>query len=369
MRALIVSSQTRVKSALETVLREAGIESQAVPVEPLAGALKALSDGRPQMLIVDLSPAPDAAMGVLRAGRQALDGTILAVGPVSESKLHLRAVREGADHYLVEEELAEELQTILARMRRQAVTMKLAPKGKLLAIIASSAGTGGSTLAVNLAAALAQKFQDCVLIDLNLRGGDLASLLNLHPNHTLAEICTNAARLDRVMFERSLVAHESGVRLLAPTLSLDEMTQVSAQGVQQAIELARSISPYVVVDLDDYFHAEQAQTLRQADQILLVVRLDFTSLRGARKTLDRLESMGIDRAKIQLVVNRCGQSQELPVAKVEEVLMGKVAHQIPDDVKTVNHANNHGIPAVIEAPWSKFSRSVTQLAASLNGQG
>lgn len=370
MRALIVSSQPRVTTELEKVLHQAGIESRAVPVEPLGGALKAVEDLRPGLLIVDLARTPDSAIAVLRQGRQVLDGTVLAVGPVNDPKLHATAMREGADHYLVEEALTEELEAILARVRRQSRTMKAEPprRGKLIAVLASTAGAGGSTLAVNLATALAQKHQDCVLIDLNLRGGDLATLLNLRPSHTLAELCANITRLDSVMFERSLIAHESGVRLLAPTQSLDDMAQISSQGVEQVINLALSVSPYVVIDLDDYFHVEQIQTLRQADQILLVLRLDFTCLRNARRVLDQLESKGIDRARVRLVVNRYGQAQELPVTKVEEVLSERITHYVPDDSKTVNHANNHGIPAVVEAPWSKFSRSVAQMVTNLNGQ-
>ena len=51
------------------------------------------------------------------------------------------------------------------------------------------------------------------------------------------------------MFERSLVKHPSGVHLLAPPLHLVDIAQVVPAVVSQAIDLARSIFPSVVVDL------------------------------------------------------------------------------------------------------------------------
>jgi pilus assembly protein CpaE len=245
---------------------------------------------------------------------------------------------------------------------------KAAETGRVISVLSPSGGSGSSTLAVNLATALAREQKSCILIDLNLGSGDLASLLDLKPAHTLADLCRISSRMDRAIFERSLVRHDCGVALLSPSRSFADISQVTTQGVCDTLILARNLSPYVVVDLDDSFHSEQTQTLRHSDVILLVLRLDFTSLRNTRRTLDHLEQLQVSRQRVQLVVNRYGQPQELPSAKAEEALGMKITHFIPDDPKTINRANNNGIPAVIESPSAKVSKSVYQLAASLNGQ-
>ena len=103
--------------------------------------------------------------------------------------------------------------------------------------------------------------------------GDLASLLDLHPEHTLADLCQNVAHMDRTMLERSLVRHDSGVRLLAPPRRFGDVSLITPQGVRQALSVARLLFPYLVVDLDRSFGPEQVQALRQADVILLVLRL------------------------------------------------------------------------------------------------
>jgi pilus assembly protein CpaE len=240
--------------------------------------------------------------------------------------------------------------------------------GRTIAVLAPNGGGGSSTLAVNVAAVLAKEHKTSLLFDLKLASGDLAALLDLKPTHNLAELCQNVARMDRIMFERSLVTHASGIHLLAPPRAFADIGYVTAEGVAQALYLARSLFPYVVVDLDHSFREEQLQVLRQADVILLVLRLDFASLCNGRRTLDYLEQLGIARDRLRVVVNRYGQPKEIPAAKAEEALGCKIAHYVPDDPKTVNRAHNNGVPAVLESPRAPVSRSVARLASSVNGR-
>lgn len=65
---------------------------------------------------------------------------------------------------------------------------------------------------------------------------------------------------------------------------------------------------------------------------------------------------------MKLAINRYGQPNELPAAEAEEALGGKLAYYIPDDPKTVNGANNTGIPAVLKAPTAKVTQAIVQMA-------
>ena len=57
--------------------------------------------------------------------------------------------------------------------------------------------------------------------------------------------------------------------------------------------MARVRFPYVVADLDNAFGAEQVEALWQSDVILLVLRLDYTSVRNTRRVLDNLAELGV----------------------------------------------------------------------------
>ena len=67
------------------------------------------------------------------------------------------------------------------------------------------------------------------------------------------------------------------------------------------------------------------------------------------------------------MVNRHGQPREVPAAKAEEALGVKFFHLIPEDARTVNGANNNGVPLVLEYPSAKVARSIAALVQSLNG--
>ena len=87
-----------------------------------------------------------------------------------------------------------------------------------------------------------------------------------------------------------------------------------------------------------------------------------------QRAVDYLRGLGISPERLRLVANRYGQPKEVPYAKAEEALGMKISHYVPDDPKTINAANNNGAPAVLEYPRARVSRSVAQLAASVNGR-
>jgi len=332
---------------------------------PFEQAEEVLARGRVDMLVVVLSPTPDRALNLLRKTRARVAGPVLAVGLASDSKLILRTLHEGADHYLDETDLEGQLDAVLLRLQIKEEGIRT-PAGRLIALLGSSGGSGTSTLATNLAAVLARDAGRCALIDLKPGVGDLAALLDLKPTHTLADLCLNAGRMDRAMFESALVAHANGVHLLAPPQMYEDIRLVTAGGVQKTLNLVREAFRFTVVDLEDCYHEEQVVVLRQADFILLVFRLDFTSLRSTRRILDYLEQAGMSGDRVRLVINRYGQAKELPLSEAENALGRKIAHLIPDDPKTINAANNAGEPAVSRTPSAKVSHSIVQLANTLS---
>ncbi|MHC4180254.1 MAG: hypothetical protein ACYSWU_22340, partial [Planctomycetota bacterium] len=59
------------------------------------------------------------------------------------------------------------------------------------------------------------------------------------------------------------------------------------------LAMARVRFPYVVADLENHFGEEQAEALWQSDLVVLVVRLDYTSVRNTRRVLDNFLELGI----------------------------------------------------------------------------
>ena len=364
MAAFIVSDHESTGSRIRDVLTFGGQECPSSHILPLESASGRLGrETQVDLVIVALPTDRERGLEMIPGFSRMAAGKVLAVGPTTDAKLVLRALRAGAADFVDVEDLETELDAAIRRMEAEANAP--AQPGRLIAVLAPNGGAGSSTIAVNLSAALARDHRDVGLLDMKLESGDLAAMLDLRPTFTLGDLCHNASRLDRVMFERSLVKHHTGVHLLAPPHRLSDARDVRPDGVGLAISLGRASFPFVVADLDHTYREEQWVAIRQADEILVAFRLDFSSLRNTRRALEHLEEEGIDRAKIRLVVNRYGQPQEVPASKAEEALGRKIGHYIPEDPKAVNRANNHGVPVVVEAPSAKVSRALTRLAAEL----
>jgi pilus assembly protein CpaE len=365
MQAFIVTDDFTTPEKARSALLRAGFDCPAGNVVSLDRAAAHPPAGA-DLVVVALSPDPERGLAAVARLRATVTSPVIAVGPGSDPRLVLRAVRAGAADFIDEQDVGTELTAALGRIRGALV--RLPEPARTIAVLSPSGGRGASTVAANIATTLAAKGGSALLVDLKLRNGDLAALLDLKPAHDLAELCQNVEHMDRTLFERSLTPHESGVKLLAPPRWIPDAAFVTPDGVGLVIGLAKSVFPYVVMDVDNTFAPEQVLALREADVIVLVMRLDFASLRNAKRAIEYAAHVGIDRDKIRVVVNRYGQAKELPAARVEEALGVKIAHFVPEDQKTVNRANNNGIPVVRESPSARVSKSLMTLAASVNGR-
>jgi pilus assembly protein CpaE len=367
MPAFIVADHGSTASRISEILKFGGHDCPSSHVLTLDGATARLGrEAAIDLVVVALSPDIERGLGMLPMISRLAPGKVLAVGPAADSKLVLRALRGGADDYVDSAELESELEAAIARLVEAA--RGPSQSGRLVALLSPNGGSGSSTIAANLAAALAKQHKSAALIDLKLEAGDLSALLDLKPTYTLADLCRNSSKLDRVMFDRSLAKHDSGVGLLAAPHHLDDIALIRPDGVAQALALARACFPFVVVDLDHSYREEQRVVLRQADFVLVPFRLDFASLRNVRRALEHLDGLDIPAERVHLVVNRYGQPLEVPAGKAEEAMGRKIAHYIPEDAKAINRANNHGVPVIIEAPSARVSKSLIQLSMMIDGR-
>jgi len=340
--------------------------SHLVPLEVVKDRAARL---HPALVVLALGTDHERSLYMLRALRQTVDSYLVVIGPADNSKLILRAMQEGADEYLDENVLEGEIGGAIVRFKahRSTAAVELEQPGRVISVVASSGGSGASTVAANISAALAKAHGTCGLIDLRMSAGDLAPLFNIRPNYSLAHLAENLERIDEEMFDQLFGRHASGVHLLAAPCGFG-VHKVTDRVVRQAIAMARRRFPYVVIDIDRSLGGEQVEALWQSEVILIVVRLDYISLRNTRRTMDYLKELGLDLDRVSLVVNRYGEGQQLSVAAAEESLGKKIVHSIPNDPSRINAAINAGSPVLLRRPFAKISRRLGTLAQSVNGQ-
>lgn len=368
MRVLAVGDPESVGNHFGHTLRQAqlrvGIEPQPTGVTRLSCWRQVWDDA--ETLVLMLPHAVERGLATLEEmARENACGTrrIVVVGP-ADGKLVLRTRRLGASHYIDAAELESELEETLRELRDEAAATGRA--GRLIAVLGPSGGSGASTLAVNLAATLASEHGQAGLVDLKLGAGVLEAMLALSPRANLADFCRAAEGLDPRTFEQMLTSHSSGVQLLAAP-SRDELDAVSTEGIRHALAKARARFPHVIVDVDRTFAAEQLAALREADVILMPLRLDFASVRNAYQAQRTLEELEVDPERIRLIASRFGQPRELPREKAELALGGRFFHALPEDAGTVHEALHQGIPLVVGQPKCRLANHYRELARNLSG--
>jgi len=368
MQAYVVSDNAKLAAQVREVLLKERCDCPESHIVPLAQAAKVAEPA--ELVVVVMSPDPEKAFTTLKTLSPLMRKTdkkkhILAVGP-ADAMLILRTIRE-ANAYVDETNLQSGMEQELGNIQTQ--DKALEKPGKVFAVLAPSGGSGSSMVAANLAVVLAREHKSCALFDLKLGAGVLDALLDIKPTRTLADLCRNKNSMDGQMFDQLLARHPgSGAYLMAAPTAFEDVDCVDPEGIKQALAMARRRYPYVIVDMDRVFTNEQLEVLHSADVILLILRLDFTSLRNCRQTLEHLDKFGVGRQRVKLVFNRHGQLREVSLRSAEDALGMRAFKAIPEDPRTVNKAINNGVPVVVDSPRSTVARAIMEMAKALHDE-
>src|SRR5919199_2523211 len=155
----------------------------------------------------------------LRLWRPAL-GVILVRARV-DTGLLAEAMRAGVRDVVGERNIAglheavRRTQELAAAIRQQTpgTAAPGRPRGRIITVFSAKGGCGKTTLATNMAAALADKGRrEVCLVDLDLAFGDVAIALQLFPAHTIADAVPLGEYVDFGAVQALLTPHSPGLR-------------------------------------------------------------------------------------------------------------------------------------------------------------
>lgn len=160
--------------------------------------------------------------------------------------------------------------------------------GKVLMVTSLLENEGKSTVAVNLALAMAQKHERVLLIDCDLRKPACHALLEQKSvAHGVRDILAGKAGVaDAILREK-----KSGLYLLLEKRGGSNSGDlVASEGMQNLIEWARTEFDYVILDLPPMAEVSDAESIMEyADASLLVVRQNTAAAPAINKAVSALD--------------------------------------------------------------------------------
>ena len=162
-------------------------------------------------------------------------------------------------------------------------------KSKVLLVTSVAENEGKSTVAVNIALALAQKRERVVLIDGDLRRPSLYKLLSrkVPLSGELASFLEGNRSADKLM----QCDQSSGLHMILGTRSCPNSTElVAGKQMRGLIDAVRKVSDYVVIDSPPMALMADAEILSEyADVSLLIVRQNMSQAGQINDAIDALE--------------------------------------------------------------------------------
>jgi Flp pilus assembly CpaE family ATPase len=284
-------------------------------------------------------------------------GTWLAID-TRESVASLRAAVAGgaAGYFLWPGEREALLRAVTASVAR---TGPDRGRARIVGVHAARGGAGTTFVATHLAAALARRGVDCVLLDLDPLHADVAAALGVPDQdvHTLGELIPLAEELDLEQLREALWRHPEGFTTLPPPPP-QEAAAVPAGALRLLVHTAATGCDVLVLHLPRNL-GELDGTLQEVTRIIEVVNLDVLAFRATSRALEAVDPLGPSE-RISFVVNRARPAEVTP-ADVERVFGVPPLAVIPSD-RAVGRAQDHGqlIPA-----RSRIGRVFTRLAAAV----
>lgn len=238
--------------------------------------------------------------------------------------------------------------------------------GEIVAVYSAKGGTGKSIIASNLAAMLARDSdRPVVLLDADFQFGDLAVMLGIKPERSLADIVAAFDRLDETMLQSVLSYHEdSGVCVLSSPPSPSVGDFMSGKDMERLLDVLSSYAGHVVVDMQSHLDDAMVSVLLRATQLVLVGCSEIPALKDMKTGMQLLRKVGVSLDSAHLVINRVAKPDEIDVRQIERTLHMRVDAVVGDD-HAVPRSVRSRCPLVVGHPESAFATAMEDIAYML----
>jgi len=324
----------------------------------------------PNLLIVETQAQGAAVLGELeKLAAVCNENTkVIVVGRSNDVQLYRELVRRGVSEYLVGPSSPLQFIETISGLY---VSPTSAPIGRVVVFTSARGGAGASTIAHNVGWYVAEGLKiNTAIIDLDLPFGTAGLNFNEDPAQTVADALVSPERLDDVLLDRLLIKCGEHLSLFAAPALLDREYEVETAAYETVLDQVRATVPCVIVDMPHSWTSWSRQTLRGADEIVIVATPDLASLRNAKNMIDVINAQRTNDAPPKLVINQAGvpKRPEIPAKEFATAVGQEPVLVIPFDPQLFGLASNNGQMLAEVQPNARPSEAMRQLAEMVTGR-
>jgi pilus assembly protein CpaE len=331
---------------------------------------------KPDVVLVSVEEPAVRGLRTIEALNVVLPGTPVVALSSLGSRDHMRqAMLAGARDYLSRPLDAEELEKTVVGVhelerKRSSLNEHVIESGhvgEVICVFGAKGGVGRTMVATNLAVALALNYKQRVaLVDLDLQLGDVALMLDIVPERTIADLVPVIDKLDPELMRGFMSVHASGLKVLPAPARPEDGEKVTAAHIRKILEVLSRTCDYVIVDTPRQLNDNTIATLDTANLVCLVASNQLTCLKSTKLCLGMLKSWRYTNDKVKLVMNQAHNGSSLPMSDAEMAIDYPIFWKVPYDGHLVA-SSQWGKPFVQAQPGAKLSQNISGLAQAVSG--
>lgn len=266
------------------------------------------------------------------------DLPVVAVGRVADSQALVEVMRAGIREFVAPPFESGPIIETLVRVNEQLQRNppEIDSTEHVYSFLPSKAGTGTSTIALNLAGSIARRpDQHVLLADFDLNSGMTRFLLKLQNTNSIAQAATHAFEMDEVVWPK-LVTSMSRLDVLHAG-RINPNFRLESAHIRHLTDFWRRIYKVICFDLSGALERYSMELMEQSKRIFLVCTPEIPSLHLAREKLAYLRTQNLD-AKVSVIVNRCQKRMVITPENIEQLLGVKLFMSFPNDYAVVHRA-------------------------------
>lgn len=372
-KILLVEDNPGDAGLFREMLSEASqLEFEIDVARDLTEAFAFMSQSAYDLIVLDLA-LPDSrgieTFGVVQ--ERGLDIPILVLTGERDTALALRAVREGAQDYLIKGDisstaLARSVVYSIERYRQQKENVQRALSrraGRIISFIGVKGGVGTTTVAHNVASLLAKQHHT-VLIELSPGPESLSLYTHAKPSRDLRGLVNLAAlQITSSDVSESICRLPQGLQVLFCPQGVPMSSEISADHATAILNRACELAEFVILDLPRAPMASTQAAIRGSACIVLVANPEEVSVAAASNTAELLKSWGLSSALVGVaVVNKGHHATPLKPSDVSLPSGCKLVGVIPPLPAGYQSQRQSGVPVAFGKPDSSAALALLDLA-------